>query len=302
MSSQEHPTEAWRAEYPFASHWFDPGLGRVHYVDEGAGGEPLLFVHGNPTWSFHWRRLIADLRGTRRCVAIDHLGCGLSDKPQRAHQLAERIDHLGQLVDQLDLRNVTLVAQDWGGAIGLGAMLERQDRLKRVLLFNTGAWPPRRIPLRIAVCRTPVLGKLALQGANLFSRAALRMTLSRQRGLSRETTAGYLAPYNNWANRRAVYEFVADIPKRPTDPSWHTLAGIDERLPELANLPIRLVWGMQDWCFDPACLDRFISHWPEADVVRLKDVGHWVPEDAPADSLRLLREFVGIGAGGPSDG
>lgn len=292
MALPNNISEAWRAEYPFASHWFDVGPGRVHYVDEGAGESPLLFVHGNPTWSFHWRRLIAALRSTHRCVAIDHLGCGLSDKPQRPYQLAERIDHLGQLIDQLDLRDVTLVAQDWGGAIGLGAMLQRQDRLKKVLLFNTGAWPPRHIPWRIAVCRTPLLGKLGLQGANLFSRAALRMTLSRQRGLSRETAAGYLAPYNNWANRRAVYEFVADIPTRPTDPTWQTLAGIDARLPELAGLPIRLVWGMQDWCFDPTCLDRFVSYWPDAEVVRLQDVGHWVPEDAPEDSLRLLSEFV----------
>ncbi|MEO0531348.1 MAG: alpha/beta fold hydrolase [Planctomycetota bacterium] len=293
--TQPHTTaEPWRAEYPFASHWLDVGLGRVHFVDEGQG-PPILFVHGNPTWSFHWRQLITDLRATHRCVAIDHLGCGLSDKPQRPYQLAERIDHLGQLIDHLDLRDVTLVAQDWGGAIGLGAMLDRQERLRRILLFNTGAWPPRRIPLRIAVCRTPLLGKLALQGANLFSLAALRMTLSRSPGLSRETTAGYLAPYNTWANRRAVYEFVADIPTRPSDPTWQTLAAIKARLPELASLPIRLVWGMQDWCFDPPCLDRFVELWPNADVVSLQDVGHWVPEDAPDASLAQLRDFVGEG-------
>ncbi|QDT67561.1 Haloalkane dehalogenase [Planctomycetes bacterium MalM25] len=295
-ASQIPPEEPWRTEYPFESHWLDTPAGRVHYVDERPADEQrgvLLFVHGNPTWSFHWRRLISALSPSHRCVAIDHLGCGLSDKPQKAHKLDERIADLGRLVDTLDLRNVTLVAQDWGGAIGLGAMLDRQERLDRVLLFNTGAWPPKSIPARIAACRTPGLGKLALQGGNVFSRAALTMTLSRRRGLDPGTVAGYLAPYNNWANRRAVYEFVADIPTKPTQRTWQTLAAIEDRLPQLAGKPTRLVWGMRDWCFAPkACLPRFQSCWPAAETFELADVGHWVVEDAPDESLRLLGEFV----------
>lgn len=284
---------AWRGEYPFESNWLETPHGRVHYVDEGDNPQStLLFVHGNPTWSFHWRRFIAALSGTHRCVAIDHLGCGLSDKPQREHRLSERVEHLGRLIDQLGLRNVTLVAQDWGGAIGLGAMLDRQERLDRILLFNTGAWPPKSIPWRIDVCKTPVLGKLALQGANAFSLAALRMTMSR-RALDANAAAAYLAPYDSWANRRAVYEFVNDIPKRATDPTWRTLAEIDRRLPEVETKPIRLVWGMKDWCFTPElCLRRFQSYWPRAEAFELPDVGHWVVEDAPEESLRLLSEFV----------
>lgn len=285
---------AWRSKYPFGSNWLDTPQGRVHYVDEGEQHpSTLLFVHGNPTWSFHWRRYIQALSGTHRCVAIDHLGCGLSDKPQLEYRLADRIEHLGRLVDELGLKKVSLVAQDWGGAIGLGAMLDRQERLDRVLLFNTGAWPPKSIPWRINVCKTPGLGKLALQGANVFSLAALRMTLSRKRGLDAATAAGYLAPYNNWANRRAVYEFVNDIPRRPSDPTWRTLATIDQRLPELSTKPTRLVWGMKDWCFAPdTCLRRFESYWPDAESFELPDVGHWVVEDAPEESLRLLSEFV----------
>jgi haloalkane dehalogenase len=225
-------------------------------------------------------------------VAIDHLGCGLSDKPAADFRLADRIDHLLRLIDELKLQRVTLVAQDWGGAIGLGAMLERQHLLERILLFNTGAWPPASIPTRIALCRTPLLGQLALQGGNLFSLAALRMTLSRRRGLDAATAAGYLAPYNTWANRRAVYGFVEDIPRAPSHPTWRTLEAIEHRLPELAGLPIRLVWGMRDWCFDPACLDRFLRYWPEAEALRLADVGHWVVEDAPDEALEALRSFV----------
>lgn len=305
-ASYTPPEEPWRTEYPFESHWLDTPAGRVHYVDERPTADTatdgvLLFVHGNPTWSFHWRRLINALGTTHRCVAIDHLGCGLSDKPQKPHKLDERIADLGQLIDALDLSSVTLVAQDWGGAIGLGALLDRQERLDRVLLFNTGAWPPESIPARIAVCRTPGLGKLALQGGNAFSRAALTMTLSRRRGLEPLVAAGYLAPYNNWANRRAVYEFVADIPTKPTQRTWQTLAAIEERLPQLAGKPTRLVWGMQDWCFTAKdCLTRFQSFWPEAETFELADVGHWVVEDAPDESLRLLSEFVATEPAGAS--
>lgn len=282
---------------PFESHWLDCGEGKLHYVDErpfesSFGDEPtLLFVHGNPTWSYHWRSLIEAYRATHRCVAIDHLGCGLSDKPQQRFRLADRIEHLSQLITKLDLKNITLVAQDWGGAIGLGAMLRHRDRLKRIVLLNTGAFPPPFIPWRIDVCRLPLLGKMALQGGNLFSRAAIRMTTTRQ-ALSPEIAAAYLAPYDNWANRRAVYEFVADIPRSASHPTWKTLADIEASLPSLAGVPSLLVWGMKDWCFSPACLERFEAVWPNAHSIRLADAGHWVLEDAPAEVLAAMQKFT----------
>lgn len=287
----------WRAEYPFDSCWFDLPDGRLHYLDEGLRDAPVvLFVHGNPTWSFHWRRLVADLRDSHRCIAVDHLGCGLSDKPAKRFRLADRIAHLACLIDGLDLQNVTLVAQDWGGAIGLGAMLDRLDRLSGTLLFNTGAWPPKSVPKRIAVCTTPVIGKLALQGANLFSLAALRMTLSRRARLDPAVAQAYLAPYDTWTNRRAVYEFVADIPFNNSHPTWETLQQIEAKLPQLDSRPLRLVWGMNDWCFDPGCLDRFLEVCPQAEAIRLEDVGHWVLEDAPDVAVEQLRSFLVPGA------
>jgi haloalkane dehalogenase len=283
----------------------------MHYIDESpdvSAGGTILFVHGNPTWSFHWRRLISALRGEYRCVAPDHIGCGLSDKPSRLLRLSNHIDHLASLVSTLDLRRVTLVAQDWGGAIGLATMLKMPTRFERIILFNTGAFPPRYIPWRIRACGLPVVGKLAVQGANLFSRAALRMTLARRPSLERAVAAGYLAPYNSWAHRRAVYGFVRDIPaprrqvssKLATESrrdsatrcTRNTLAAIERQLPTLANRPALLVWGMRDWCFRPDCLARFIDAWPDADVHRLADVGHWVVEDAPEESLALVERFL----------
>jgi pimeloyl-ACP methyl ester carboxylesterase len=288
----------WRTLYPFAPHWLKMPGGRMHYLDEGpadAGSqsaETLLFVHGNPTWSFHWRRLVNSLCAKYRCIAPDHLGCGRSDKPARFMNLSDHIAHLSALVRELDLRRVVLVAQDWGGAIGLGTMLALSDRLERIVLFNTGAFPPAYIPRRIRVCRTPLVGRLAVQGCGLFNRAALRMTLARRARLDAAVAAAYTSPYGNWGDRRAIYGFVKDIPSGPRDATWRTLADIEWKLPSLADRPALLVWGMLDWCFRPDCLERFEAVWPQAEVHRLADVGHWVMEDAPEDAVPLVEKFL----------
>lgn len=266
----------------------------LHFVDEGPteGAPTLLFVHGNPTWSFHWRRLIATHRSSYRCVAPDHLGCGLSDLQPRPLRLADHIDNLLSLIESLGLRQITLVAQDWGGAIGLGALLKARERFERIVLFNTGAFQPWFIPWRIRVCRWPIVGKLAVQGANAFSLAALRMTLARRGKLEPAVAAGYLAPYSSWQRRAAVYQFVKDIPLSAAHPTWQTLGEIEAALPSLAKIPQLLVWGMRDWCFTPECLDKFAAAWPTAEVHSLADVGHWVVEDAPDDVEKLLTAFL----------
>jgi pimeloyl-ACP methyl ester carboxylesterase len=283
-----------RALCPFKSHWLDLDGSRLHYLDEGpaAAERTLLFVHGNPTWSFHWRRLIARFRGENRCVAMDHLGCGLSDRQPRPLRLADHIANVCRLVESLDLRRITLVAQDWGGAIGLGALLAERERFEQIVLFNTGAFRPWFIPRRIRVCRMPVVGKLAVQGGNAFSRAALTMTLARRRRLDPAVAAGYLAPYDSWLRRAAVYQFVKDIPLSANHPTWQTLGAIEDQLPKLADMPSLLVWGERDWCFTTECLDRFAAAWPQAEVRRLPDVGHWVLEDAPDDAERFVADFL----------
>ncbi len=289
----------WRALYPFQSYQTDVEGWKYHYLDEppsssGAGqSETVLCVHGNPTWSFHWRTLIAACRDRCRVVAPDHLGCGLSDKPPLDFRLADRIRHLTTLVESLDLHNITLVAHDWGGAIGLGAALKAPERYARFVLLNTGAFRPWFIPWRIRVCRTPVVGRLALQGANLFSLAALRMTTTRPAGLSSAVQAGYLAPYDCWSARRAVYQFVRDIPLSASHPTWQTLETIESQLPTLCEKPVQLIWGMQDWCFTPACLDKFVEIFPTAEVVRHDQAGHWVLEDLPEQVCAEIRDFIG---------
>ena len=250
-------------------------------------------VHGNPTWSFYFRSLISGLGANHRALAVDHVGCGLSDKPvDYPYCLQQHIANLVVLIDSLKLSNATLIAHDWGGAIGLGALLERRDIFRRIVLLNTAAFPPPFIPFRIRVCRWPVFGKLAVQGLNLFARSATVMATEQPGGLPPQVAQGMLAPYQSWPDRTAVYQFVRDIPLSKSHPTWNILANIESQLPSLADVPVQLIWGMKDWCFRPECLERFISYWPHANVQRLHEAGHYILEDEPETVLRTVQDFL----------
>ena len=294
METSDSQTPAWRELYPFESHFFDAAGHRMHYVDEGPrDANPVLMVHGNPTWSFYYRNLIAGLADQHRTIAVDHVGCGLSDKPaQWSYRLQDHINNLASLVESLDLQNVTLVAHDWGGAIGLGTLQKLRERFKRIVLFNTAAFPPPYIPFRIRVCRWPVVGKLGLQGFNLFAKAAITMATERSDGLPKKVADGLLAPYDSWSNRIATWQFVKDIPLSKNHPTWQVLEDMEAGLSELSSLPIKLIWGMKDWCFRPECLDRFQKHWPNADVTKFENGGHYIVEDEPEKVVSLVREFL----------
>ncbi len=279
---------------PYTSREHSVGGHKLCYLDEGTGPEVLLCVHGNPTWSFYWRRIIESFSSDYRVIAVDHIGCGRSDKPSQAdfpYTLAAHRDNLVSLIDSLDLDRITLVAHDWGGAIGLTSMLERSEKLQRIVLLNTGAFPPAYIPQRIAACRLPVVGTLAVRGFNAFARAAIRMAMSRTK-MRREVAQGLLAPYDNWKHRVAIDAFVRDIPMSPKHPTYQTLADLEANLPTLENIPSLLIWGMQDWCFRPECLRRFQAAWPNACSVEIADAGHYVIEDAPDETLQAISEFL----------
>ena len=288
-------TAGWRDEYPFPANYLTVDGHRIHYVDHhgGDGAEPVLMVHGNPTWSFYYRRLIKSVGDTGRAIGVDHLGRGLSDKPaDYPYRLQNHIDNLCRLIDELDLKNATLMVHDWGGAIGLGALLARKDRFKKIILFNTAAFPPPYIPFRIRVCRWPIVGKIGLQGFNLFARAATHMATEQTGGLPKSIADGMLAPYDSWANRVATYKFVKDIPLNQRHPTWSVLENIESRLQEVADWPIMMVWGMKDWCFRPECLERLQQHWPSAEVHKMAEAGHYVIEDEAEQVQQLVEDFL----------
>lgn len=279
-------------EYPFPSRFFDLDGERYHYVDEGAG-EVLLCVHGNPTWSFAWRNFIKGLSAEYRVIAVDHIGCGFSSKPQEyEYRFPRHADNLARFIAALNLRNVTLLAHDWGGAIGLAAAAQAPERFSRLVLFNTAAFRSQRIPFRIALCRWPLFGALGVRGLNLFARAALRMAVCRHERMTPAVRAGYLAPYGSWEERIAILRFVQDIPLSPADPSYSALVALEQSLPALESRPTLFIWGEQDWCFTPAFLEEFLERFPRAEVLRLPDAGHYVFEDAHEQIVPRVREFL----------
>ena len=287
------------ADYPFDSHFLTLAGGlRCHYVDEPQISEDrpvLLMVHGNPTWSYFWRSLVTPFSSRFRCVAIDHIGCGLSDKPDEDEYpftLERRIADLIQLIEHIDLKRITLIAHDWGGAIGMGAAVQLPDRFEQFVFMNTAAFRSTDCPMRIRLCRTPLFGRFAIQGLNLFSLGTLWMASANRKNLKPEVRSALLAPYDSWNHRLAVYRFVQDIPLSPRHSSYATLLKIEESLPMFRERRVCLIWGMLDWCFSPEYLKRFLQFFPEAAVHRLEKAHHLLLEDAPEEVAAALETFL----------
>ncbi|MCF8051610.1 MAG: alpha/beta fold hydrolase [Desulfobacterales bacterium] len=283
--------------YPFSSHFMDVGGHRLHYLDEGAG-EPVLMVHGNPTWSFYYRVLVKGLSAAFRTIVPDHIGCGLSDKPgpgRYDYRLKNRIDDLGELIDRLEPeRKLTLIVHDWGGMIGMAWAVNHPNRIGRIVVTNTAAFPPpagKAIPLRLSVVRNlaPLAAVLVL-GFNAFARGAVCMAPKKK--LSADVRAGLLAPYNSWKNRIATLRFVQDIPLSENDPGFTILTATADRLSLLADKPMLICWGMHDFVFDADYLEEWRRRFPEAQVHRFEQAGHYLLEDEPACVLETIRDFL----------
>lgn len=279
-------------EYDFSSYFLPLAAGRLHYLDEGRGPAVLL-VHGNPTWSYYYRNLIKVLAKRFRVIAPDHLGCGLSDKPADYHyKLENHIANLASLLDHLGLERFSMVVHDWGGPIGLGVVEQNGFELEKLVLLNTAAYRSSRIPLRISICRWPLLGRILVQGLNGFAAAAVHMAVTGK--MDKKIAAGYLTPYDNWSNRRAIYEFVKDIPLRGDHQSYRKLVEIEMSLNRLREnrTPTTLLWGGRDFCFN----DHFYSEWrqrlPEAESHYFDHWGHYILEDGRGVIEPLIEEFL----------
>jgi haloalkane dehalogenase len=291
-------------EYPFKSHWLDLDGVRYHYLDEGPRDAPaIVMLHGNPTWSFYYRTLIPELSETYRVVAPDHIGCGLSDKPQDYdYCLAQHIANVERLMAHLALRRVTLALHDWGGAIGMGYATRHPGNVSRFVLFNTAAFYQPALPLRIKMCRLPLVGEVLILGLNAFARLALPWATYHSERLTPQVRAGYLAPYDDWENRIAILRFVQDIPLEKGHRSRQTLADIEANLYLFQEHPILIVWGGQDFCFT---VRDFLSEWQErfpfAETHVIDDAGHYVVEDAHERIVPLMCRFLSEHTDTPSE-
>jgi haloalkane dehalogenase len=297
MVTSPHPAglPGWLARlYPFTTGSFHtPSGARMSYVDEGPrSDEAVLMLHGNPTWSFLYRDLVRELSPLVRCVVPDHVGMGLSEKPGHYdYRLATRIADIEALADRLGLRRLHLVLHDWGGAIGFGAAVARPERVGRIVILNTAAFPSSRIPARIRLCRMPLAGEFIVRGLNGFAEPATWMATASRR-LTWDERRGYLFPYDSWANRIAVHRFIRDIPMEQGHPSRRLLEDIAAGLPGLSGHEKLILWGCRDFCFDGAILSRWLELFPDARVERFERAGHYVLEDAGADARARIRDFL----------
>jgi haloalkane dehalogenase len=286
-------------DYPFAPKTFDRGNGiLLNYVDEGPlGAEPVLMVHGNPSWSYYWRHLVLGLRDSYRCIVPDHIGMGLSDKPDDSryeYTLQSRVDDLDKLVTSLGLTGkITLAMHDWGGMIGFAWALRNPERIARLVILNTSSFPlpkTKKLPWQIGLGRMPLLGAVLIRGFNFFARGAADLGVMTP--IARASRKALLSPYDSWSNRRAVHRFVQDIPLKPGDKAWDLVMAAERQLPNYRQQPAFIGWGLQDFVFDQDFLAHFVKELPNATQKIYGDAGHYVLEDKYAELVPAIRQFL----------
>ncbi len=277
-----------KSEYPFSAHFLDLKSEKLHYVDEGQG-EVILMLHGNPTWSFFYRNLTKHFSKNFRVVVPDHIGCGLSSKPQDyEYTLQNHIDNTLALIKKLGLKDITLVVHDWGGAIGMGVATAHPELIKKMVVMNTAAFRSLEIPMRINILRNPV-GEWFIRTFNGFAGPATTMAVTKK--LSPLVKKGFVLPYDSFESRIATAKFVRDIPMNDVHPTYKTLSGIEDKLKNI-KVPVLLLWGEKDFCFTMNFQKRWLDFFPNAQVKTYPDAGHYLVEDKTNDVISEIETFL----------
>ena len=292
-----------RELFPFESKFLDlPDGNRMHYVDEGEtdgegadAGESIVFAHGNPTWSFLYRRFIDHYRDTHRAVAMDHIGFGLSTKPTDAayYSIETHARNFGALMDHLDLRDVTLVIPDWGGPIAMGWAIEHRERIKRLVVLDTMLGVSRvrvSLPWWFMLMRKRPLGELLYGRLNLFVRGFVER-MGTQRSLTEAERTAYRLPFRSAAERAGVVAFPRLIPQRPGDPTYDLLRRIEETVAEW-ELPALVVWADADAGFSAEMARQAVALLRQADGPHFVPASHYLQEDAPAEIMQQIDGFL----------
>jgi haloalkane dehalogenase len=275
------PTWLDRDAYPFTSRWHTVDGARMHYLDEGPRGDPhpIVIVHGTPTWSFEWRHVVTSLRGRRRVIVPDHLGFGLSDKPEdAAYEPAAHARRLAHLLETLALPRLTLVVHDFGGPIGLGALRDHLDRVERIVLLNSWFWPVDDDPRAMSVSRfvRGLIGRFLYLWLSFSPRVILPSALGDRKKLTPAVHRHYLAPFATRRERRAPWVLGCEL--AGSSAFYGSLWALRERF---AAIPTEIVWGERDPAFGKPYLDRARTALPQARVRLLPAVGHFPAEEAP---------------------
>ena len=287
--------------YDFPASYFQQNHGyRQHYVDVGSGA-PVLMLHGNPSWSYYYRRVIQALRGSHRCIAPDHIGMGRSDKPpadRYDYHLEQRVADLDALTAQLIADGApatgwTLVVHDWGGMIGMAHACRHPGRYARLVILNTGAFPNPKamsLPWTLRLARDSWLGAQLVKRFNAFAWGASRFGV--KRAMDPAERAALLSPYDTPEHRIATLKFVQDIPLAPGDRGFELVRQTGAALSQFADRPAIIFWGKQDFVFDDAFLAVWKQKLPRAEVHEYADAGHYVLEDAHERIIPELQRFL----------
>jgi len=275
-----------RRLFPFTSKWFDSRVGRVHYVDEGVG-DPILFLHGNPTWSFLYRGIIIRLRKSFRCIAVDYPGFGLSERPESYDYTPGAHARVVQdLVDHLDLDNLTVMGQDWGGPIGLRVACDELPRIKALVMGNTWFWPLdswQAKTFAYVMSMAPVQSRIL--DHNLFVERI--MPLGLKHPLPEEVMHHYREALPTPASRIGAAEFPVQLTAAT---KW--LARLERDVQDrLSHVPLLLTWGLHDLMFSRPFLERFRETFTLTSVARL-DAKHFIQEDAPKEIASAIETFL----------
>jgi len=282
--------------YPFTGTYRNVNGHQMHALDEGRG-DAVIMLHGNPTWSFYFRNLVLGLRGTHRVLAPDYIGCGLSDKPDEKsydYTLRRRVDDLAALIEQAAIKErITLLMHDWGGMIGMAYATRFPEKIGRLVILNTAAFhlpKTKKLPRTLWLCRKTPLGDFFIRDTGLFTSVLARWAVCRP--MAQNVREGYLLPYRAPQDRTALLHFVQDIPLDPGDPGYDLVSEVQAQLPAFRQTPTLILWGDRDFVFDHHFLAEWCKFLPSAEVHHFPNAGHYVLEDAGAEILPLIRDFL----------
>ena len=278
-----------RSEYPFRSNYLNLEMGKMHYLDEGKG-DPVVMLHGNPTWSFLYRHLVSGLSNSYRCIAVDYIGFGLSDKPKNWSYLPQ--DHAKNveiLMEKLGLKDITLIVQDWGGPIGISYAISHPDNVKQLVIMNTWAWSVSDdFHFRwFSRFLGGMFGKLLITRFKFFERTIMKAFNKNRSKFTKSIHQHYLRPFSNSKERKGVWMFPREI---TGSSDW--LQGLWSQRAKIKDKPALLIWGMKDVAFREMELKIWEDMFSHSKTVKLEGVGHYVPEETGSELIPIIKEFL----------
>lgn len=286
MNTKPRPNWLDEKEYPFKGHYFATPQGDMHYVDEGAG-DPIVLLHGNPGWSFEYRAIIKEMSKTQRCIAPDYIGFGLSDKPVDWDYLPiNQFKHVENLLDSLNLNNITFVFNDWGGPFAIAYAIKHPEKIKKLIVTNSWFWPVTHIPnfTNFSGMAGGPIGKFFTLNFNMIGKVLSKAAYGPKKKMPEEVRKHYYMPHQEKSARLGTWVFPREI--IGSTPWLKTLWDQREKI---KHIPTAIVWGDSDIAFKEGELKVWTDLMENHTLTVLNKIGHYPPEEAPEEVIKVLK-------------